>query len=240
MKKRWMTFFVVPFLILTACGGVQTGEVQTEKKSINVQDEKQLDVSIRFGVGDITIKGGTPAAFDVDFKYNVEKLKPIIDYNVSEKTGKLSIYQSNMNVPQGNMKGLEYLGQIILNESIPTKLYVKTGAGANVLDLRNIQLEKADIISGVGETTIDLSGNYKKPFDVNIEAGVGNVKLIVPTSIGAKIVVNSGIGEVNAYGLTAESKDIFVNDAYNKEKSNININVKVGVGNLEIVSGETK
>lgn len=229
---------MISILLVAACGGVEIGEIQSEKASINMQEEKSLDVSIRLGAGDLTINGDTPKAAEADFTYNVDKLKPVVDYQVSDGVGKLSIYQSNMNKPLGNLEGLEYKGDVKLNSALPMKLYVKTGAGTNLLDLRTLRLQNAEIFSGVGQTTIDMNGVYKENFDVTIESGMGNTKIIVPNQTGIKIFVESGIGQVETKGLIPEKKDIFKNDIYDKSKVKINMKIKMGVGDLQIVEGE--
>ncbi|HHY73996.1 MAG TPA: hypothetical protein GX497_12420 [Bacillus bacterium] len=240
MKKLYlkMIMFVFIILLLASCGGIETSDIQSDKTSINIEDVKGLDVSIRLGVGDITINSSTSKAAEVDFTYNVEKLKPVVDYQISAERGQLSIQQSNMNVPLGNIEGLKYDGNILLNNTLPVNLFVKTGAGTNLLDLRMLQLEGAEIFTGMGETTINMDGDYKKAFDVTIESGMGKAKLIAPKNVGMKIFVQSGIGKVETEGLIAENKETFVNHAYEKAKVKINLTIKMGVGDLLIVEGD--
>lgn len=239
MKKPF--FAILTFLstlLLTSCGGAQIGNLQSEKSSINIQNENALDVSIRLGAGDLRLSGSTDKAAEVDFSYNIEDLKPVIDYRVVDGKGQLSIIQSNMNKPMGNLEGLKYKGNVILNKKLPVTLYVKTGAGENLLDLRTVQLQSAEIYTGVGQTTINFAGDYKKAFDASVESGIGNTEIIVPKNVGVKILIENGIGKVETQGLKSVEKDIYVNESYEKAKVKTNLKIKMGVGDLKIKVGE--
>ncbi len=239
MKKLiFAIVIIISILLLASCGGAKIGNLQSEKSSINVQNEKALDVSVRLGAGDLNLSGNTAKAAEVDFSYNVEELKPVIDYKIVEGKGQLSITQSNMNKPMGNLEGLEYNGNVVLNNNLPVTLYVKTGAGENLLDLRVVQLQNAEIYTGVGQTTINFAGNYKKDFDASIESGIGNTEIIIPKKVGVKIFIENGIGKVETEGLKSLEKDIYVNESYEKAKVKANLKIKMGVGDLKIKVGE--
>lgn len=242
MHNKYYKGIVILFLvaILAACGA-KIGEMETYSTNVDFQGEKALDVSIRLGAGDLTINGETEKVADVDFSYNVEKLKPIVDYSIVEQDiGQLAISQSNMNVPIGNLKGLEYSGIIHINPTIPVNIQVKTGAGNNTLELQHLNLQKAEIISGVGQTTINMNGNYKQNFDAVIESGVGQTKIMVPENIGVKIMIDSGIGKVDTFGLLTENDSTYVNHAYGKSNITVNMRIKMGVGDVEIIEGSIK
>ncbi|EKN71217.1 toast rack family protein [Schinkia azotoformans] len=239
MKRAFFVMVtILSILLLVSCSGAQIGNLQSEKSSINIQNEKALDVSIRLGAGDLTLSGNTAKAAEVDFSYNVEELKPVIDYKIAEGEGQLSIIQSNMNKPMGNLEGLEYKGNVVLNNNLPIILYVKTGAGENLLDLSAVQLQNAEIYTGVGQTTINFAGDYKKDFEASIESGVGNTEIIVPKNVGVKVLIENGIGKVETEGLKSVDNDQYVNDSYEKAKIKTNIKIKMGVGDLKIKVGE--
>lgn len=235
MKKPFFGILtILSILLLASCGGAKIGNLQSEKSGITIQNEKALDVSIRLGAGDLTLSGDTDKAAEVDFSYNVEELKPVIDYAIVEGKGQLAIIQSNMNKPMGNVEGLEYKGNVVLNNKLPVTLYVKTGAGENLLDLRTVQLQNAEIYTGVGQTIINFAGVYKQGFDASIESGIGNTEIIVPKNVGVKILIENGIGKVETEGLKSVDKDIYVNESYEKAKIKTNFKIKMGVGDLKI------
>lgn len=235
---RFCITMLISIFLLASCSGVETGDIQSDKTSINIQEEKSLDVSVRLGAGDLTLQGGTSKVAEAEFTYNVEKLKPVVDYQIKDQTGQLAVNQSNMNVPVGKIEGLVYKADMLVNESLPTKLYVKTGAGTNLLNLSNLNLQGAEIYSGVGQTTINMDGDYKKGFEAKIESGVGNTKVIAPKNVGVEIFVDSGVGQVETSGLITKDKGLYVNEAFEKAKVKIKMNIKMGVGDLQIVEGE--
>jgi hypothetical protein len=89
---------------------------------------------------------------------------------------------------------------------------------------------------GAGKTTVDLTGDYSKGFDASIQGGVGEATVLLPSEIGVKAKAAGGLGEINAKGLKKVG-DAYVNDAYGESDVNLSVDVKGGVGeiNLKVV-----
>jgi predicted membrane protein len=113
---------------------------------------------------------------------------------------------------------------------------VRLGAGESDLDLDSLTLTGVDVRMGAGKTTVDLSGDYTRNFDATIEGGVGQATILLPSEIGVKAKAQGGLGKINAKGLKKVG-DSYVNDAYGESDTNISVDVKGGVGeiNLKVV-----
>src|SRR5215212_8995987 len=125
---------------------------------------------------------------------------------------------------------------ISFNDAVPTDLVVQMGAGESDLDLDSLALKGLDLQMGAGKTTVDLTGDYAKDFDASIQGGVGEATVLLPSKVGVKAKAEGGLGKINAEGLKRVG-DSYVNDAYGESDVNLSVDVKSGVGeiNLKVV-----
>jgi hypothetical protein len=145
-------------------------------------------------------------------------------------------------VKQGSAEGGNLSGgarnewDISLNDELPTDLAVQLGAGESNLDLDSLTLMGVDLQMGAGKTTVDLTGDYAQDFDASIEGGVGEATGELPSEVGVKAKAEGGIGKINAKGLKKVDGS-YVNDAYGESDVNLSVDVKGGVGaiNLKVV-----
>jgi len=72
--------------------------------------------------------------------------------------------------------------------------------------------------------------------NATIEGGVGQATVLLPSEIGVKAKAEGGLGGINAKGLKKVG-GAYVNDAYGESDTNLTVDVKGGVGeiNLKVV-----
>ena len=187
------------------------------------------------GAGELNITGGADRLMEGEFSYNVSEWKPKVSYDVSGQEGELI-------VKQGSAEGAGLSGDarnewnLRLNDEVPTDLVVQMGAGESDLDLDSLALKGLDLQMGAGKTTVDLTGDYAKSFDASIQGGVGEATVLLPSEVGVKAKAEGGLGTINAKGLQTVG-DSYVNDAYGESDVNLSVDVKGGVGqiNLKVV-----
>jgi hypothetical protein len=221
----------------TQRGGTQqgVGEMKRHSRSIQAENAQSVRTNLKMGAGELNVSGGADALMEGEFSYNVADWKPKINYEVSSNTGKLS-------VKQGQGGGVHLGGgarnewDIRLNDEVPTDLVVQMGAGESDLDLDSLTLKGLTLQMGAGKTTVDLTGDYSRDFDANIEGGVGEATVMLPSEVGVKARAQGGIGKIDAKGLRKVG-DAYVNDAYGESDVNLRVDVQGGVGeiNLEVV-----
>lgn len=201
--------------------------------SIEKDDAKSLDVDIDFGAGNLLIEGGATDWVDGDIDTNVKKWLPSVMYKNKRDIGYVEIEQK--------MKGLSALGKkrnnwnVQLTNEIPVNLDVEMGVSDAELNLSGIQLSHLSVDAGVGDTTINLVGDWQESFDAEFELGVGDAKIHLPQETGVKLSVSKGIGSIGTKGFISKGKGVYVNEAYGKTDTTIHLKVDVGVGGAEFL-----
>ncbi|WP_418300959.1 toast rack family protein [Lysinibacillus fusiformis] len=216
--------------VLSGCFSFMPNKMQEETILVEKDKAKMLEVDIDLGVGEMNLTGGAKEWVQGKADYNIKKLAPQVNYDVSGDTGEVEIkHKGSTKLGISNIKNT---WAIQLNDDIPMDLTVETGASLANLDLQGLQLEKLDIEAGVGDLTVNLGGDWKKSFKANIETGVGQTTIIVPSKVGVKLTTEKGIGSSNVEGLISKGKGVYVNEAYDKADVVLDIKSEIGVGDI--------
>lgn len=204
--------------------------MQEETILVEKDKAKTLEVAIDLGVGEMNLTGGAKEWVEGKADYNIKKLAPQVNYDVSGDTGEVEIkHKGSTKLGISNIKNT---WDIQLNDDIPMDLTVETGASLANLDLQGLQLEKLDIEAGVGDLTVNLGGDWKKSFNASIETGVGQTTVIIPSKVGVKLTTEKGIGSSNIEGLISKGKGVYVNEAYDKADVVLEIKSEIGLGDI--------
>jgi hypothetical protein len=216
-------------------GAPKVGKMQHDSKSVDPENAQSARVQLKMGAGELNVTGGADQLMEADFSFNVSDWKPKVSYDLSGKKGELVVKQGS--AEGGNLSGgARNEWDISMNDELPTDLAVQLGAGESVLDLDSLTLTGVDLQMGAGKTTVDLTGDYAQDFDANIEGGVGQATVLLPSEIGVKAKAEGGLGKISAKGLKKVG-DSYVNEAYGESETNLRVDVKGGVGaiNLKVV-----
>ncbi|WP_257349493.1 toast rack family protein [Pseudalkalibacillus decolorationis] len=210
-------------------------------KSVPLSGAKSVEAEIELGVAELSVTGGAEELLKGFFQFDDDSEKPQIDYEVDGERGELEVSSeeddSFFNFDIGFNFGKSITEwELKLNNKVPLHLKVATGVGDSKLNLSDLNLTGLQIDSGVGDSVIDLSGDWKKSFNVRIDGGVGDTKLIIPKDAGVRIKVDNGVGEMTMQGLTIDG-DYYMNEAYEKSDVKIEIDLSVGVGDVEVITG---
>jgi hypothetical protein len=216
-------------------GTQQVGKMQHESKYVDLKNAASVHAQLSMGAGELNLTGGADKLMDGDFSYNVSEWKPKVSYDVSGKKGELVVKQGSSNSGSLGAKARNKW-DISFNEEVPTDLVVKMGAGESNLDLDSLTLKGLDLKMGAGKSTVDLTGDYSRSFDATIEGGVGGATILLPSKVGVKAKAEGGLSKINAKGLKKVGSS-YVNDAYGESDVNLSVDVKGGVGeiNLKVV-----
>jgi len=84
---------MVILLMVSGCTTVEVGELQTESRTVELENADSVDVELDMSRGEMNIAGGADKLLDAEFRYNVAAWKPEIEYNVIGSQGKLIIRQ---------------------------------------------------------------------------------------------------------------------------------------------------
>lgn len=257
MKKKLFSALFLLTLTIFCFSEVSSRDLISENLNVKPDGASSVHASFSMGAGKITLSGGATGLMDACFKYDIESLKPIINYQVKSQKGELKVEQPE-NSRSFNTDNTKYEWKIKLNERMPLDMTLKLGVGESFIELgklniRNISIKagtglmfldftgfpsarKLDIETGAGKSTIDLSGKWKQNLKVYITCGVGKTRLILPEKTGTIIRIRQGIGSVKAKGFQETEKDIYKNRSFNKTKTSLDISVKAGIGQVELLN----
>ena len=91
---------------------------------------------------------------------------------------------------------------------------------------------------GVGETVVDLTGEWKKDFRARIHGGIGQATVRFPRDVGVRVQARGGIGEIRAHDF-AKDGDTYTNEAYGKSPVTLAVEVEGGIGQINLEFGDT-
>lgn len=211
------------------------GDMVTEAESFELGEVRSLDVDLSVNVGSLRVSGGAEDLASAEFRYNVPDWKPRVDYDATGDAARLTIAQpdhKNRSIPDKAKSSWE----IRLNSSVPLRLKLDMGIGESHLVLGGTSTTDVDIEQGIGEMTLDLTGEWDNDLDVNIDGGIGEATIRVPEGVGVRVEADTGIGGVSSLGFTRRD-GAYVNAAYGESESTIEIDVDAGIGSITIQVG---
>jgi hypothetical protein len=211
-----------------------SGPVQTETRSVQLGDAKTVRAEIKMGAGEMTLGGGARDLFEGEFASAVARWKPQVDYSVSGSRGLLTVRQPEGSGPMRNSKNQ---WDLHFNNRVPLELSVELGAGKSTLELGALALSRLDVKMGVGETIVNLAGDWKNDLQARIHGGVGQATVKLPRDVGVRVRARGGIGEIRA-GELKKDGDIYTNDAYGKSPVTLSVDVEGGIGQINLEIGE--
>jgi hypothetical protein len=112
---------------------------------------------------------------------------------------------------------------------------MEVSAGASSMTMTglanaNIQ-EELVFTGGAGDYTLDFSGELQGDLTVMIDAGLGNVTVIVPAGVPAQAAFEGALTNVSPQGGWQKSGDQYTQAG---EGYKITLRIKMGAGNLEL------
>src|SRR5579863_1359392 len=223
----------VSFLLLTACGRDfgPPGPERTEARSIELDNSEEVLVDLKMGAGELRVRGGADKLMEGRFTYNRLRLRPQVSYNAGGFRGHLVVEEPS-HVGTATSR---YAWDLRLNNQKPLELDVKCGAGESRLDLGDLALRRVNVEMGVGELKMDLRGVPKSDYEVSVRGGVGEATIYLPSGVGIDADVKGGIGGISAPGLE-KREGRYVNDAYGHAKTTNRLDVRGGIGAINLIA----
>ena len=254
MLAGLLVVVVVLFAATSCTGGSRVGDLQTKSETVELGDAESVSVEIELGAGELAVSGGAAELLEATFTYNVDELEPEATYS----DGKLIVNHADVKGGIGTFFDLDdYRNEwdLHLNEDVPMEMSVDLGAGRSDLALGSLALTRLDINAGAGDVdldlagsqsldrldlglgagrvTLNLTGDWQDDLDATIQGGVGEITLRLPRDVGVRVEVDTGIGGVDASGLTKDG-DTYTNDAYGESDVTLRIDISGGVGQINL------
>lgn len=222
---------------LTGCYTVpieRDDRIGTTEEQISIVREgaESLDAQVTMGAGRLML--GSDAASDTVLSGTVAYPKswPVrSEYSVEGTEGTLRFTQDRGTFPVGDA---DNTWDLKIAEGLPTRLAVTLGAGEADVTVGKLDLDDLQFTLGAGETTIDLTGPRTRDLPVSIQAGIGELRLVVPSDVGVRISGrNDGLGTFDADGFMADGNS-WVNDAWSESGPKIDIDLQRGIGEVTV------
>ena len=87
------------------------------------------------------------------------------------------------------------------NAASMSSLRYETGASSvDLLNLANANFASMSFRSGAGTYTLDFGGTLRRDADVDVEAGLSTLTIVVPEGTAAEVEISGGLSSVNASG----------------------------------------
>ena len=209
------------------------GDLAHDTQAVELQGAKSVDMNLNIPAGELTVSGGSTHLMDADFRYYAEQGKPTVDYSVSGERGQLRVTQDE-NRWHTRFGNDDNEWNMRVADAVPLDLRVQMGAGQSNLRLNSVNVKDLEVHMGAGELDLDLTGERKTSVNGTIEGGVGQATVRLPKNVGVHVEATGGIGSVDARGLTRDGS-AYVNDAYGKSPTTIELTIHGGVGEIRLI-----
>ncbi len=114
-------------------------------------------------------------------------------------------------------------------------LVLRSGASSlSVDEMGNASPESVTVEGGVGNLVLDLTGAWSQSSRVRVTAGTGSVTLRFPETVGVRVTMEGGLGNIDADDGFERSNGSYVNSAYGQADIEVDVEVVVGVGNVNL------
>ncbi len=177
--------FLITALSLLFQVAIAKDNVSLLKKTIQLEDEDRLQVSISFAAGKLFIHPGKPGElFKGELNFIDEE--PIIEYSSNRNSGVLEITtpgfsdkdDEETNLKFNNISDLKKnTWHLYFSPDIPIEFTIEIGAAKNKFDFGGLQIADLKISTGASDTYFDFSEPNKIEMErMYVEAGVSKIK----------------------------------------------------------------
>jgi hypothetical protein len=127
---------------------------------------------------------------------------------------------------------------VFFNEPNPVDMGdIRVRAGAANLDIEHIgnaNPEEVQVDGGVGDMTLDFTGEWTHSAEIRVTAGTGSINLSFPEGVGVRVEVEGGLSSVDTDGQWSRSGNDYVNSAYGESDIELIVEVTLGLGSLDL------
>ncbi len=227
MKKVYLFIFSLIFLINPIIFAQNDDYEVVDSYSFNTRQYKDLDVSISYGLGELTIGSSNKKnVIEGSITYDSRRINPIVKIETVSSSGVLTIKtKKDHDKYQGGykLKNIDNEMEFYFPPQIKTDLFLDFGVGDAEIDLTDISITKLNINCGLSDVELEINKRNSVICEsVSIENGLGDLSVFGLGNLAAKkIDINIGLGSADI--------DLSGDRIYDTD-----INVDVGLGSLDM------
>jgi len=174
-------------------------DIVTERHEVPYRGEEELNVGIEFGLGKLELRSTDNKKYimQAEITYSKDLYEPEIDYKTVGKRGKLRlISRQDENIrfwghskksSSSDIKNNHW--RVAMTEQIPTAYDIELGLGKGILDFTNMKVNDLNLECGLSDVFVEFSKSNKERIRT--------------------LVIQSGLGSVEAIGLSNANMDRF-------------------------------
>lgn len=122
------------------------------------------------------------------------------------------------------------------NKAVIEKMKIEAGVSKFVGEgLGYANFRRFDFSGGVGSYTLDFTGKLREDVDVNVEVGLGRVRLLIPRDVGVRVErEESWFSKIEVSRDFKEKKGYYISDNYSTASARMNVRVESGIAHVKI------
>jgi hypothetical protein len=120
------------------------------------------------------------------------------------------------------------------NPEVCSSLVLEVGAAQfNAVGLANLNAERLRVSGGVGEVTLDFTGEWRRDLAADIEMGLGALTLRVPRGVGVRVQKGGLLAGFDSEGLIKRGNAYFSED-WEDADHRLTVNVNAALGSIKM------
>lgn len=120
------------------------------------------------------------------------------------------------------------------NPEICERLDLEVGAAQfEAAGIGNLNAERLEVQGGVGEVTLDFSGEWRTNMRADIGMGLGSLILRVPRGLGVSVRKDGILAGFDSQGLTKRG-DVYYSENWDKATRRLTINIDASLGSIRM------
>jgi formylmethanofuran dehydrogenase subunit C len=195
---RWLVLALACAGLVFTAGCVRAGETMQESRTIARGNAQEVVARLEMDSGDLVVEGGAEELMEADFRYNVDRWEPEVDYRLDGTTGRLTVTQPGAGPFAWIVGGTTNAWYVRFSDEVPIAVRVDvssvpvnadfseldlvafetdvdSGDTLAILDQAHPSLEDVDLDSSSGEVDLQLTGEYERLANVDVRTSSGDV-----------------------------------------------------------------
>jgi hypothetical protein len=227
-------------------GELQVGPGPTDKAfEVDLRyNEKGLQPRVDFSREDrearlaISLEGGNRSFRTLGKNLISVRMNPRVPLTLDANTGvgESSIDLSDMNVRSVLLQsgvGETRLSMARPNRGPCDRVEVASGVGAfQLVGLGNFGCREFRFRGGVGESKLELSGDWEQLGDIEVDVGVGGVQIVIPRNLAAEVRIAKGLFSDAQMPEFRKQGDTYISENADRVDKMVRINVRAGIGGV--------
>ncbi len=214
-------------------GDAYAGEHSTKSliKKIQLKEEKHLTVKMDIGAGIIDLgRNRTGDILNAEVEYDPEEIRVDIDYDRHKDKGELYLESKSKKRKGIDIDTEDNYWFLEFSDRIPISFEIDVGAC-------EAEFDRLSFDGGVGDFTLDFSGEFEHRAYVEIDIGLGSLTILVPKDAGVQIKSESSFlssFSIDERDFNEVEDDLFESDNFGKSKKELIFDIEVGLGSVEV------